>query len=101
VLDAIVATAWAQRRLSHDEQVVLTHSVGHLADGPALVNAVLARCPEIPTRAWLGRRLRGHPVSCPKVRHRVPELTSRLPCHCLFETSPQSYPTPLAHLEVP
>lgn len=101
VLALLIAKARDERRLTHDEQIVLAHSLGHLEDGPALVNAAYACCPEIPRHAWLGKTFRGHPISCAKVRQRIPAVTARVPCHCLFPDMRGSYPNPLLHLGAP
>ena len=97
VLSAIVDDALARRTLSHDAQIVLSHSLGHLPSGVEAVNYVLKHCPDVPDRAHLVRRLRGHPISCPKIRQRLPGVTSRLPCYCELQGTTTTYPNPLLH----
>lgn len=36
-------------------------------------------------------------MSCPKIRKRIPQVTSRLECNCQFDGSGDHYPTPLLH----
>jgi hypothetical protein len=98
VLASLVEQATVQRRLSHHERVVIIHSLGHLAGGVDAVNAILAMCPDTPRQDRLQRMLRGHPISCGRIRERIPETTSRLPCACEFAPSDVLYPTPSRHL---
>ena len=89
------------RRLDHDQRVVVAHALGHLDDGPAVVNAIFDHCPETPTSERLRRRLGGNPISCPKIRKRLPEITMHLPCHCAFPGTHDHYATPLLHVDEP
>jgi hypothetical protein len=98
VLAALRHKAEEERRLSHDEIVVLQHTLGHLPSGVAAVNYLLARCLAVPPNAFLKSTLRGNPVSCPKIRARLSHITSRVPCACEFPEDPDAYPTPLLHL---
>lgn len=97
-LRALVQKAELDAELSHDEARVLIHTLGHLETGPAAVNALLRRCPGSEESLFLRSRLRGNPMSCPKIRARIPEVTSRLPCNCQFAPEAGLYPTPLLHL---
>ncbi len=98
VVAALRRKAEEERRLSHDEIVVLQHTIGHMPSGVAAVNYLLARCLTVPQTAFLKSALRGNPVSCPKIRSRLPHITSRVPCACEFPDNPDAYPTPLLHL---
>lgn len=99
VLSLLVEKGLEQRRLSHDEQIVLRHTWGHVPQALPAVNYVLERCPEISPAAHLQSPLRGNPMSCPKIRKRIPEVTSTVACHCVFTVNPDHYPTPILHLE--
>ena len=99
VLDALVRTGLERRRLDHDQRVVLRHTLGHLPSAIPAVNYVLERCPEVPVDAFLRKPLRGSPISCPRIRQRIPDVTSLVGCHCAFPVSPDRYPTPLLHLD--
>lgn len=98
VLAALKRKAEMERRLSHEETIVMTHTFGHLPGGVAALNYLLGLCLNVPRTAFLVSPLRGNPVSCPKIRSRIPETTSRCQCACTFPDAPEHYPTPLLHL---
>jgi hypothetical protein len=100
VLASLVEDAIVTRTLTHDERVVLTHAMGHQDEGTGWVNAVLGFCPDTPAHDMLQRALRGHPISCPRIRQRLGERTRALPCHCTFPTMAE-YPTPSLHARYP
>jgi hypothetical protein len=86
------------RRLSHEEQLVLIHSLGHLPGGPQAVNYLLRRCVDVAPEKLLKSPLRGNPVSCPSIRKKIGHVTRRVACICTFEEAPGRYPTPVLHL---
>ncbi len=98
---AVVRSLWNQatqtKRLSHDELIVLSHTLGHLRFGPEAVNLAFEQCPEIDQRYYLKGRFRGNPISCPKIRQRLPYLTRNLDCNCTFQNC-TTYPNPVQHL---
>jgi len=98
VLDRLVDRALGGEALSHDAIVVLQHTLGHLAEGPAIVNALLRRVPGAGPRHRLVHRLGGHPTSCARIRKRLDQLTWSLDCDCSFDHAPADYPSPLLHL---
>ena len=97
VLRVLADKALTERRLRHDERLVLRHTLGHVERGNEATNYLFERCPEVPSDAYLGGPLRGSPMSCAKVRQRLPERTSQLPCNCAFLDAPDHYPTPVLH----
>lgn len=99
VLKALAQRALEHRRLDHDERIVLRHTFGHVASAVPAVNYLFSRCPEIPAQEFVQRPLRGSPISCPKIRKRIPDVTASVPCHCVFPTRPEHYPTPILHLD--
>lgn len=99
VLREIVRKAQVYHELSNDERVVITHSLGLLETGPLAVNAILSKCAGVSEALFLKSRLRGNPISCPKIRSRVPSVTARVGCACRFPDRPGLYPNPLMHLE--
>ncbi|MBI4612634.1 MAG: hypothetical protein HY720_03400 [Planctomycetes bacterium] len=101
VLDGLRKKVHEHRRLSHDEQIVLKHTLGHHPEGLLAANWLLARCLDIPSENLLKSRLAGSPISCPKIRQRIPHITSRVPCNCPFPFAPDHYPTPVLHLSAP
>lgn len=86
------------RQLNLHEQVVLTHSLGHLQHGVMAVNYLLARAANVSPEKYLKSQLKGNPISCPKIRSRIPHLTSKVACNCSFSDFPEQYPTPVLHL---
>jgi tetratricopeptide (TPR) repeat protein len=84
--------------ISKEETLVLMHSLGHLSHGPEAVNAIFQRCVNADPTLFLKSRLKGNPVSCPKIRARIPEVTSGVPCNCVFDLDVNLYPTPLIHV---
>jgi len=98
VLRSIVERIFREANVSRDEAQVLIHSLGHLEHGPIAVNELFQRCVNADPSLFLKSRLRGHPVSCPKIRLRVPHITSTGPCNCRFDPSINLYPNPLNHL---
>ncbi len=87
------------RRLTHDEQVVLIHSLGHVPGGPQAVNFLLQKCVDVAPDSLMQSGLKGNPISCPKIRKRIGHITRRVKCRCAFEFAPNHYPTPVLHLE--
>lgn len=98
VLAALRGKVEAHRRLTHDEQVVLTHSLGHSGAGVLAVNYLLDACVDVPPSARLQSPLAGNPVSCPKIRKRIPHITGDVICHCRFDLGSGQYPNPRLHL---
>jgi hypothetical protein len=86
------------RRLSHEEQLVLIHTLGHVEGGPQAVNYLLGKCVDVGPEKLLKDRLKGNPVSCPTIRKRIGHVTRRVPCNCPFDFAPDRYPTPVLHL---
>ena len=84
--------------VSKEETVILIHSLGHLNHGPEAVNAIFLRCDNADPTLFLKSRLKGNPVSCPKIRSRIPDVTSTVPCNCSFDLNLNLYPTPLIHV---
>lgn len=88
-----------EHELTNDERIVLIYSVGHLTNGPMAVNNLLKRCGNIDESFFLKSRLRGNPISCPKIRHRIPHITSKIDCNCNFDLKLNVYPNPLLHVQ--
>ncbi|MCL6622952.1 MAG: tetratricopeptide repeat protein [Syntrophobacterales bacterium] len=98
-LKALVDQVHRTSRLSRYETQVLIHTLGHLEHGPEAVNYLFERCLHADPALFLKSRLRGHPMSCPKIRARIPHLTSTVDCNCTFDLATNLYPTPLIHLQ--
>lgn len=98
VLAALRDKAEKNRRLTHDEQVVLAHTLGHSGAGVLAVNYLLDRCVDVAPTAALRTPLSGNPMSCGKIRKRIPHVTGSVPCNCRFDSARDHYPTPRLHL---
>ena len=98
VLHALAEKINQTSLLTTDETLVLIHTVGHLENGPAAVNELFQRCVNADPALFLKSRLRGHPMSCPKIRVRIPDITATVACNCAFDLAVNLYPTPIIHL---
>lgn len=98
VLAELKRTVDEHRRLSHEEQLVLIHTLGHLEGGPQAVNYLFGKCIDVGPEKLMKDRLKGNPVSCPSIRKKIPHVTRRLACNCHFEFAPDRYPTPVLYL---
>jgi len=98
VLRALVEQVHRTGRLTHEETQVLIHTLGHLEQGPAAVNDLFERAWQADPALFLKSRLRGNPMSCPKIRARIPEITAAAECNCVFDLGTNLYPSPLIHI---
>lgn len=99
VLRALVDETLQGRSIDRDGAVVLAHSLGHLARGPDACNYIFDQVPGFPDSGRMGARHRGSPVSCARIRKRLPQLCKRVPCGCSFPEEPGSYAHPLRNLD--
>jgi tetratricopeptide (TPR) repeat protein len=97
VLKAIADKVNQTSMLTKDETMVLIHTLGHLEQGPRAVNEIFQRCLNADPSLFLKSRLRGNPMSCPKIRARIPGITAALACNCSFDLAVNLYPTPVIH----
>lgn len=97
-LRALIEAINRTSMLSSEETQVIIHTLGHLERGPDAVNELFRRCMNADPALFLKSRLRGNPMSCPKIRARVPGVTSKVACNCVFDLSVNLYPTPLIHV---
>jgi len=98
VLRALVEQVHRTGRLSHEETQVLIHTVGHLDHGPEAVNDLFERAWQADPALFLKSRHRGNPMSCPKIRARIPAITAAVGCNCVFDLGTNLYPSPLIHV---
>ncbi len=98
-LSAIYDKAIKQHELSHDEQIVLIYSIGCMDEGHKKVNAIFDKCLNIDEAMYQKSQQRGNPISCPKIRQRIPSITKSVKCSCHFSPEIGSYPHPLLHLK--
>lgn len=98
-LRALVEKARLRGMLSYDEQLVVVHTFGYLTHGVEAVNMILGMCLNTNERLLLKSPLRGNPISCPKMRQRIPEITANFPCECPHALE-FGYPTPILFLKL-
>ncbi len=98
VLKSIVDKVNHTGAISKEESLVIIHSLGHLSHGPEAVNTIFQRCANADPALFLKSRLKGNPISCPKIRGRIPAITSAVSCNCSFDLAVNLYPSPLIHV---
>jgi hypothetical protein len=98
-LRRLVKQALVERRLDRDGALVLVHTVGHLPRGPDAVNYLTDHVAGFPADQRMGARLRGSPVSCARIRSRLPALCPESDCRCTFPPRGTAYAHPLRHLD--
>ncbi len=101
VLGEIERRCKALRQLSYDEEVVLKHTLGHTQAGVLAVNYLLSLCRDANWAGYLKTPLGGDPISCAKIRRRVPDIVREGSCACRFLHAPERYASPIIHLAVP
>ena len=102
VMRALAEKAVATHHLSHDERLALKCVLVHAgARGRALVHAVVGQCLDYVPRLTEQQieRTPPSPVSCPKLRQRLPAITSSVDCACRFELPAGGYPSPVLHVD--
>jgi hypothetical protein len=100
VLEEIIRKARSGRKLRNEEKLVVFFTLGFLEEGKKILHDVLESCPDYrPNKVnRMISKLRGNPISCPKIRELMPETTAYLPCNCSFEVPKGGYPSPLLHI---
>ena len=88
VLGALMEKAVVTHHLTHDERLVLKCVLAHLGDGGRrLIHGIVGHCldySESITQQQI-ERTPPSPISCPKIRQRLPEVTSTVNCACVFD----------------
>jgi len=98
VLNLLARKIFEEKELTNEERNVLTYVLGHLERGPEAVNFFLSQTVNANPSMFLKSRFQGNPMSCPKIRSRIPHITSKADCNCQFDPRLNMYPTPLLHL---
>jgi hypothetical protein len=99
VLNLLTRKIFEEKELTNEERNVLTYVLGHLEKGPEAVNFFLSQTINALPSMFLKSRFQGNPMSCPKIRSRIPHITSKANCNCQFDPRLNMYPTPLLHLQ--
>ncbi len=97
-IHAVISKLNRESSLTKDETLVLIHTLGHLDHGPDAVNTLFQRIANADATLFLKSRLRGNPMSCPKIRHRLPDIVRTVECRCVFDPGINLYPNPLIHV---
>jgi len=100
VIEEITRKASSGRMLSHEEKVVIFFTFGFLKDDFRSLHNALEPCPDYRPKKVdrMASRLGLNPISCPKIREILPEITAYLPCNCSLAIPDGGYPTPLLHV---
>ncbi|KUK13958.1 MAG: hypothetical protein H5T91_07635 [Synergistetes bacterium] len=85
--------------LTGPEISVITFTLGNLSNGDKVVNSILSLSGVQNKRVYLKSKLSGYPMSCPKIRSKIPEITKDNCTECFAGKNIEGYPTPLLHLK--
>ena len=95
--------AYDEKMLNHLERLTLLGTIGFIGEeGHSTLHEIMSQTLNYDfriTEKWY-RRLKGWPVSCPKIRTWHSTITQSLTCNCRFQIEEGSYPTPLLHLDL-
>jgi retron-type reverse transcriptase/TPR repeat protein len=96
--DKAEKTKW----LNHVERLTLASVLGHLGvAGHQTVHEIIRLATNYNhrvTQKWLDR-VKGYPISCPKIRERHSDVTPVVGCCCQFPNRKNSYPSPVLHAD--
>lgn len=89
--------------LNHVERLTLASVLGHLGmAGHQTVHEIIRRTTNYNhrvTQKWLDR-VKGYPISCPKIRERHSDITPVVGCCCQFPNRKNTYPSPVLHADL-
>ncbi len=98
----VIGVLWDKVRagagLNSDESMVIVFTLGHLTNGPKVVNSILRRAGIFDEKSYLKSKLRGYPMGCPKIRKKIPYITLNTCKDCFSGEDLGTYPNPLLHL---
>lgn len=97
VVNKLYSNSLNYRELSNDMQLVIRHTLGHLKNGAKVVNYILRQCINMNESYIMQTKFTGNPMSCPKIRKKIPEVSSKVDCNCVYDPGSSMYPTPLMH----
>jgi hypothetical protein len=88
--------------LNHVERLTLASVLGHMGvAGHQAVHEIIRFTTNYDhrvTQKWLDR-VKGFPISCPRIRERHSDITPVVGCCCQFPNSKNSYPSPVLHAD--
>ncbi len=100
----VIGTLWEKvctgGGLNGEESTVIIFTLGHLTNGPKIVNTILRRAGIFNEKSYLKSRLNSNPMGCPKIRKKIPYITVNVCKDCFSGIEIGTYPNPLLHLKV-
>jgi tetratricopeptide (TPR) repeat protein len=102
VATALVEKAYTIRHLTNDERLVLACVCTHLGEeGQGFLHTVIGRCLDYDRKVTQYQidHTHPHPISCPKIRRYLPDVTSSVNCACEFDLPEGGYPSPVLHVD--
>ena len=99
---ALVEKAYTVHHLTNDERLVLACVFAHLGDeGREFLHTVIGRCLDYDREItqYQIEHTHPHPISCPKIRRYLPDVTSSVNCACEFDLPEGGYPSPVLHTD--
>lgn len=101
ILDETIRKARSGRSLSNNEKLLIFYTVGLINDNMNSIHYTLEHTPDYrPDKVErLVSQLRPNPMSCPKIRELLPEVTTYKKCDCTFVIPDGGYPSPLIYVD--
>jgi len=103
VLSFLFNKAKENHELRHTERLVILYTFGHLGDeGKTFIHYIMSLCANYNynyTQKWINRLDKNkNPISCPKIRDWLSDITGALGCFCKFDLKKGEYPTPVNYV---
>ncbi len=104
VIKFLIDKAKEKGHLTHSERLVILYSLGHLGDeGKRYIHQIMSNCLNYDfdyTQRWINRlKNNAHPISCPKIRDWLSDITPGIGCYCEFDLPKGTYPSPLLFVD--
>jgi len=91
-----------EKQLNHVDRLTILSVFNHLGKaGQQSIHEIIRHTLNYDfriTEKWIQRK-RGFPVSCPKIREWQSHITPSVGCYCKFKELPNSYPSPVLHVD--
>ena len=102
VIRFLARKAESEQELGHYERLTLLHTLGLLGKaGKQALHQIIGHCLNYdPNRTgrWI-KRLKPYPVSCPRIREWLSDLTPSIGCYCEFPVPEKGYPSPVLYAD--
>jgi len=102
VLKHLIDKVEKEHHLTHVDRLTILHTTGHFKEtGKYFVHKIIGKTYNYDyrvTERWI-KRLKGSPVSCPKIRDWQSHITPSIGCFCKFPETSKCYPTPILHVK--